>query len=583
MKRWLVIMAFLSVAWLPLIRNPWFLGSCNYPITSGATNGTLDFVGEGFASTAYMQSNYFRFLPDHNSAPVYTNASGTFIFVNGTWSDWVINPYITDDEDINNFCTNCVGNSPAGFYDVYYGTGAGIIESNVIVYVGTGFADTNYNALYYPSNSFLNTRYRVYTNAVGKFLYVRGTGGGNNYHWCLNGTIVNTTNTYDYVGGHSATAGTWTPPGYYAANLGAGTGGYVNVYSGIFPATLSISPTNISFGSVAIGQTSTQTFSVINAGAYALTGTATVSGTSFALVSGSPFNVSGGQTGQVKISFSPGSAASFTGSVAFTSNGGDSSNAIAGMGTSAALICTNCVGGVQPPALILNSDDPGYGNPGWANDAYTNSACIGIYNDTWSWITGYLRKQIGIAFTNNAFDVLITEFGDDGPIAITNVVISCDGTNFCGLYHLTYGLSDYPYIITNTYSLDLAFKPCPGATNNAGVYVVFESYGGGVEGGRVVDDRAYINGHAFVQDPTDGLGWGLAFDITPYWNTAPGSSNLFEAIDVFDGYRYLENYHIKFISGGVSTNFPVHSGVTATNSTTVPLTFYSQWLTEQQP
>ena len=548
-----------------------FAGPTTAVTSGGATNGTLDFVGEGFAAYAECQSNYFRFLPDHASLPVYKNTSGMFLFVNtnADYATWVISSTLGDGEDdIDTICENCSSNSPAGHYDAN-----GIIESNVFVYVGTGFADANYNALYFPSNSFLNTRYRVYTNAVGKFLYARGVGGGNNYHWILNGTIVNTTNTYDYVGGHSATAGTWTPPGYFAAVLGAPTGGYVNVYSGTLPAALVISPTNLNFGSVAVGQNSNQTFSVINAGAYALTGTATVSGTSFALVSGSPFNVSGGQTGQVKISFSPGSAASFTGSVAFTSNGGDSSNAIAGMGTSAALICTNCVGGVQPPALILNSDDPGYGNPGWANDAYTNSACIGIYNDTWSWVTGYLRKQIGIAYTNSAFTLNVND-GVDNSLTLSNLTIYCDGTNLCGSYHLTYA---------GPYSLDLTFAPCPGATNNAGVYVVFESYGGGVEGGRVVDDRAYINGHAFVQDPTDGLGWGLAFDITPYWNTAPGSSNLFEAIDVFDGYRYLENYHIKFISGGVSTNFPVHSGVAAEVSTTVPYTFYSHWLTEQCP
>ncbi len=103
---------------------------------------------------------------------------------------------------------------------------------------------------------------------------------------------------------------------------------YVTVTN--IPPRLIVSPGNHDFGLLPVSQSATQTFAVINAGIQALTGTAAVSGAPFTLLSGSPYLVNGGQTGQVVVSFNPVAAGAFTGSVSFASNGGVATNALTG-------------------------------------------------------------------------------------------------------------------------------------------------------------------------------------------------------------------------------------------------------------
>jgi hypothetical protein len=92
---------------------------------------------------------------------------------------------------------------------------------------------------------------------------------------------------------------------------------------------LAIGPSSLDFGTLASGQTSNLFFTVSNAAGATLSGTASVS-PPFAIASGSPFALAGGQTGVVTVSFSPASAGDFTNQVVFTSNGGDSSNVVRG-------------------------------------------------------------------------------------------------------------------------------------------------------------------------------------------------------------------------------------------------------------
>ena len=99
----------------------------------------------------------------------------------------------------------------------------------------------------------------------------------------------------------------------------------------VAPPQLSVSPSSLSFGSVLIGQTNTQSFRVVNTGGLTLTGSVSASAP-FAIVSGTPLNVAPGQTGTVAVSFAPGTAASFSNVVLFTSNGGNSSNTVTGSG-----------------------------------------------------------------------------------------------------------------------------------------------------------------------------------------------------------------------------------------------------------
>ncbi len=94
---------------------------------------------------------------------------------------------------------------------------------------------------------------------------------------------------------------------------------------------MSLSPPSLNFGPLVIGQTSTQSFQLVNTGGPTLNGSAATT-LPFAIQSGSPFSLTPGQTGLVAVSLSPTSAASFSNLVVFSSNGGNSGNSITGAG-----------------------------------------------------------------------------------------------------------------------------------------------------------------------------------------------------------------------------------------------------------
>jgi uncharacterized repeat protein (TIGR01451 family) len=98
------------------------------------------------------------------------------------------------------------------------------------------------------------------------------------------------------------------------------------------PPILTINPGSLNFGVGVSGQTSTQSFQVINTGGLTLSGSAT-SSLPFQVQSGSPFTVAPGQTGLVSITFAPPSSGTFSNVVLFTSNGGGSTNTVAGSAT----------------------------------------------------------------------------------------------------------------------------------------------------------------------------------------------------------------------------------------------------------
>ncbi len=157
------------------------------------------------------------------------------------------------------------------------------------------------------------------------------TGTITNRSWSFgDGGTTNTPNTtvvYTYN-----SAGTDTVALVVSGPAGASTPfsrvNYITVTN--IPPLLVASPGNRNFSLLPVGQSSTQTFTVVNAGVQTLTGTATGSGVPFAVVSGSPFSVGAGLTGQVSVGFSPLSSGSFTGTIVFASNGGTSTNAVTG-------------------------------------------------------------------------------------------------------------------------------------------------------------------------------------------------------------------------------------------------------------
>jgi PKD repeat protein len=220
-------------------------------------------------------------------------------------------------------------------------------------------------------------------------------------------------------------AGTDTVTLIVSGPLGASTNarlGYITVTN--IPSQLSVTPVSHDFGFLPVGQTSTQTFSVINGGSLALTGTVTFSGTSFGLVNGSPFNVSGRQTGLVNVSFGPGSAASFTGSVVFTSNGGVSTNAVTGAGA------------VAPVANFTASPTNGAAS---LIVAFTDTSTGTITNHSWTFGDGgtSTSNSPSHTYTNaGTFSVSLTVLGPLGS-STTNRVNLITATNAPPLANFT--------------------------------------------------------------------------------------------------------------------------------------------------
>src|SRR5580692_8407423 len=115
---------------------------------------------------------------------------------------------------------------------------------------------------------------------------------------------------------------------------------------------LSPSVTNVSFGSVAVGNTATQSLTVINTGL----GTATISGATltgagFTVIGGNPSGtIAVGQSSTIQIQFAPTSAGAITGSLTIVSDASNSplAIAIAGTGTQTGLT-------IAPSALTFGS------------------------------------------------------------------------------------------------------------------------------------------------------------------------------------------------------------------------------------
>jgi hypothetical protein len=91
---------------------------------------------------------------------------------------------------------------------------------------------------------------------------------------------------------------------------------------------ISVTPESIDFGAVEVGESSQRTFTVTNIGAGTLDGEATVAGDGFAVLSGSPYSLSAGQSSLVTIEFTPTASGSFQGTVTFTGGGGTSRSVI---------------------------------------------------------------------------------------------------------------------------------------------------------------------------------------------------------------------------------------------------------------
>jgi hypothetical protein len=140
------------------------------------------------------------------------------------------------------------------------------------------------------------------------------------YRWETNGVTdaADTDNTY------SLTVAADSPTNYqvFVTNaFGAATSSLATLTIDTSPI-IGLSSTVLDFGAVAASSSKTNTIQVRNDGVDALVGSATNIAAPFHIVSGSPWNVSGGATNPVLIRFSPTEAGSFTNTV--TMGGGGS-------------------------------------------------------------------------------------------------------------------------------------------------------------------------------------------------------------------------------------------------------------------
>ena len=172
----------------------------------------------------------------------------------------------------------------------------------------------------------------------------------------FNVTAFGSTNVF--VNFTPLTAGNFTSQVVFASNGGGAT----NTVTGIGTvAQQVVLPASLNYGLLAVGQSSTQSFSVVNEGAALLSGTATVLSGPFTTISGTPYNVASGQTGTVDVAFNPVAVGAFTGSVVFTSNGGVSTNAVTGSGAVAPVAGFNGTPTNGAATLLVNFTDASSG------------------------------------------------------------------------------------------------------------------------------------------------------------------------------------------------------------------------------
>lgn len=149
---------------------------------------------------------------------------------------------------------------------------------------------------------------------------------------------------------------------------------------------LGVSPASLNFGSIRAGESADLVFIVTNSGTAQLDGTATVSGVSFAIQSGSPFSVAAGSSANITIRFAPTETTDYSGSATFLSNGGGSTNAVSGAGYVQS-IATN-------GSATLVGGQPAFGFTLVSGALYRVQATTNLLDGAgWSDLTGYLTNN----------------------------------------------------------------------------------------------------------------------------------------------------------------------------------------------
>ena len=117
-------------------------------------------------------------------------------------------------------------------------------------------------------------------------------------------------------------SGQWTPSaaGTYTLTFPGNDKVTVNVAN----PTISVTPSPLDFGGVGVGSSADKNLIVKNSGGGILSGTASISAPSYSIVAGGTYNLSGGQSQNVTVRFTPPSQGTFLGNVSFTGGSGTS-------------------------------------------------------------------------------------------------------------------------------------------------------------------------------------------------------------------------------------------------------------------
>ena len=220
------------------------------------------------------------------------------------------------------------------------------------------------------------------------------------------------------------TTGTWTSNVVFTSTGGNST----NTVTGtaVTPPNLSINPGSFNYGTLVIGQTSNQLFTVINTGGQTLAGSATVAGAPYSVTAGSPFSVAPGQTQTVTVAFAPIAAGTFSTNLIVASNGGTSTNALAGVGVTPAQLA------ISPPSLNFGAIVTG--GVAYASFSVTNSGGASLSG----------TAAVGLPFavvTNGSFNL--------AGFASTNVVVQ------------------FAPVTTGTWTSNVVFTTTGGNSTNA--------------------------------------------------------------------------------------------------------------------
>ena len=160
----------------------------------------------------------------------------------------------------------------------------------------------------------------------------------------INGFVPTATNSFTILTAAGGLSGAFTnladnyvpvanfPGGYFQVVTTATSVILTNFGTPSLSPVLVVSPATINFITLATGLTETVTVTIRNSGLNPLTGSVVVAGSPFAVTGATNFVLAGGALTNLVVSFSPASNANYSGSLIFTSNGGNATNPISGSG-----------------------------------------------------------------------------------------------------------------------------------------------------------------------------------------------------------------------------------------------------------